>query len=68
MNSTTDINAIINQAKQQRADYIASKLHGSVLPIALAAFVSLALITLAGPPSHDQAHNSPVVEVSAHNG
>jgi len=68
MNSTADINAIVNKAKQQRAEYIASKVQGSILPVALAAIVSLALIALTSEPAQDQARSNPVVEVSAHNG
>lgn len=68
MHSTAEINAVITKAKQQRADYIASKLQGGVLPITLVALVSLALVALAGEPSQDQAQTSRVVEVSAHNG
>jgi hypothetical protein len=68
MHSTEEINAVVNKAKQQRAEYIASKVQGGVLPVALAALVSLALIGLAGEPSQDQAQTNPVVEVSTHNG
>ena len=68
MNRTAEINAVINKAKQQRAHYIGSKLQGSVLPVALAALVSLALVQLAGSPSQDQAPQSSVVQVSAQNG
>ena len=68
MQSTAEINSIVNKAKQQRADFIASKLQGGVLPVALAAIVSLALVALAGEPSQDQAHSSPVVEVGSQNG
>jgi hypothetical protein len=68
MHSTTEINAVINKAKQQRADFIASKLQGGVLPITLVALVSLALVALAGEPSQDQAQTNQVVEVGAQNG
>jgi hypothetical protein len=68
MHSTTEINAVINKAKQQRADFIASKLQAGVLPITLVALVSLALVSLAGEPSQDQAQTNRVVEVGAHNG
>jgi hypothetical protein len=68
MHSTTEINAVINKAKRQRADFIASKLQGGVLPITLVALVSLALVSLVGEPSQDQAQTNQVVEVGAHNG
>jgi hypothetical protein len=68
MHSTTEINAVISKAKQQRADFIASKLQGGVLPITLVALVSLALVALAGEPSQDQAQTNQVVEVGAQNG
>ena len=68
MHSNTEINAVITKAKQQRADYIASKLQGSVLPITLVALVSLSLVALASEPSPDQAQHNPVVEVGAQNG
>jgi hypothetical protein len=68
MHRTAEINAIVNKAKQQRADFIASKVQGGVLPVALAVLVSLALLNVAGGPSQDQAQQSPVVEVSAQNG
>ena len=68
MHSTTEINAVINKAKQQRADFIASKVQGGVLPITLVALVSLALVTLVGEPSQDQAQTNQVVEVGAQNG
>ncbi|NNE16897.1 MAG: hypothetical protein HKN10_00335, partial [Myxococcales bacterium] len=47
MHSNPEINALINKAKQQRADYIASKLQGSTLPLAvvLAAAVSIAFLS-----------------------
>jgi hypothetical protein len=68
MHKTAEINAIVNNAKQQRAEYIAAKLQGGALPVALAALVSLALVALSGEPSQDQAQTHPVVEVSAQNG
>ena len=66
MHSTADINAIVNKAKQQRAEYIGSKLQGSVLPLAFAALVTLALVHSSSQPS--QAEHSPVVDASAQNG
>ncbi len=68
MNSTAEINAVVSKAKQQRADYIASKVQAGVLPVALAALVSLALVHLSSEPSQDQAQQNPVVDVSAQNG
>ena len=68
MNSTADINAIVNKAKQQRADYVANKLQGGALAIAIATLVSLAVVSLSGGPSQDQAQTSSVVEVSDHHG
>jgi hypothetical protein len=70
MHSTTEINAIINKAKQQRAEYIGSKLQGGTLPVAvvLAAAVSIAFLSFTSGPSEDAAAQSPVVDVSAHNG
>ena len=68
MHSTTEINAIVNKAKQQRADYVADKLQGSALAIAIATVVSLAAVSLSGGPSQDQAQTSSVVEVSDHHG
>ena len=66
MNSTADINAIVNKAKQQRADYVASKLQGSILPVAFAALVALALVHSSSQPS--QAEHTPAVDHSAQNG
>ncbi len=70
MHSTTEINAVVNKAKQQRADFIASKLQGGTLPIAvvLAAAVSIAFLSFTSAPSDEPAAQSPVVEVSAQNG
>ena len=65
MHSTADINAIVNKAKQQRADFIATKAQSGVLPLALAAVVSLALVALSGEPTGGQAETNPVVEVGA---
>ena len=47
MHSTAEINAVINKAKQQRADYIGNKLQGGTLPlaVALAAVISLAFVS-----------------------
>ncbi len=66
MHSTANINAIVNNAKQQRAEYIGSKLQGSVLPVAFAALVTLALVHSSNQPS--QAEQTPVVDLSAQNG
>ena len=70
MHSNTEIDAIINKAKQQRADYIGSKLQGSTLPLAvvLAAAVSIAFLSFTSGPSDDPSAHNPVVEVGAHNG
>ena len=68
MHSTTEINAVINKAKQNRADFIATKVQGGVLPVALAAIVSLALAYGTIGSSEEQAQENPVVQVSAQNG
>ena len=64
MHSTTDINAVINQAKQNRADYIAATVQRGIVPVALATLVSLALVALSGEPSQEQAQPNPAVETS----
>jgi hypothetical protein len=70
MRSNTEINAIINKAKRQRADYIASKFQGSTLPLAvvLAAAASIAFLSFTSEPSEHPAAQNPVVDVSAQNG
>jgi hypothetical protein len=70
MHSTAEINAVINKAKQQRTDYIGSKLQGGTLPLAvvLAAAASIAFLSFSSGPSEDPTAQNPVVEVSAHNG
>lgn len=68
MNRTAEINAIVNKAKQDRADYIATKVQKSALPIAVAAVISLALVSLTAEPTQDQAQTNPVVEIGAQNG
>lgn len=68
MHSTEEINAVINKAKQQRAEYIASKVQGVALPVALVAVLSIALVQLVGGPTQDQAQQNPVAQVSAQNG
>jgi hypothetical protein len=68
MHRTAEINAVISKAKQQRADFIASKVQAGLLPVALTALVSLALLLVAGGPSQDQAQQQPVAPVSAQNG
>ena len=65
MHSTAEINSIVDKAKQQRAEFIGSKLQGSVLPVAFAALVTLALVHSSNPPS--QAEHTPVVDVSEMN-
>lgn len=64
MHSTTEINAIVNKAKQDRADFIASTVQGSILPIALATVVSLALVAFSMESTQEQAETNPVVEVA----
>ena len=64
MHSTTEINAVINKAKQNRADYIAATVQRGIVPVALAPLVSLALVALSGEPSQDQAQPTPAVETS----
>jgi hypothetical protein len=70
MHSTAQINAIIRNAKQQRADYIGAKVQGSALPIALVAALSFALVQFAsaGGPSQAQPEQASVAELSAQNG
>ena len=70
MHSNTEIDAIINKAKHQRADYIGSKLQGGTLPLAvvLAAAASIAFLSFGGGQTEDPTAQNPVVEVSAHNG
>jgi len=68
MHSTAEINAIVNKAKQQRAEYIGAKVQQTALPVALAALLSLALVQFAAGPSQDQAQQSHVADASAHNG
>lgn len=68
MHSTAEINAIVSKAKQDRADFIANKVQGGVLPVALAALVSLALVYGTIGSSQEQAQENPVVQVSAQNG
>ncbi len=68
MHSTEEINAIVSKAKQDRADFIATKVQGGVLPVALAALVSLALAYGAIGSSQDQAKQIPVVQATAQNG
>ncbi len=68
MHSTAEINAIVSNAKQHRADFIAAKVQSGVLPVALAALVSLALVHVADGPSQDQAQQNPAVQVTAQNG
>jgi hypothetical protein len=65
MNRTANINAIVNKAKQDRADFIGAKLQAGILPVALAAVVSLALVSLSSDSTQDQAETNPVVEVAA---
>jgi hypothetical protein len=70
MHSNTDINAIVNKAKQQRADYIGSKLQGGAFPlaIALAALVAISFVSFDDAPSESPAAQTPVVQVTAQNG
>jgi len=65
MHTTNEINAIVNKAKQDRVDFIAEKVQGGILPVALATLVSLALVGLSADPSQEQVQPSPVVEASA---
>mgnify|MGYP001085287596 FL=1 len=70
MHINTDINAIVNKAKKQRADYIGEKLQGGTLPLAvvLAAAVSIAFLSFTGGPSDEPAAQAPIVELGSHNG
>jgi len=67
MHTTTDIHAVVTKAKQQRADFMAAKVQKGALPIAVAAVISLALVSLTAGPSQDQAEHPTVVDVSALN-
>ena len=44
MNSHQDINRIIEQARQQRAEYIGAAIKKNMVPIAVAATLSLVLL------------------------
>jgi hypothetical protein len=68
MHSTAEINAVVTKAKQQRADYIASKVQGGVLPVAFVTLVSLTLLLVDSKPTENQAELNPIVDVSAENG
>ncbi len=70
MHINTDINAIVNKAKQQRADYIGNKLQGGTLPlmVVLAAAASIAFLSFSDAPSEEPAAQAPVVEVGSYNG
>jgi hypothetical protein len=62
--------AVINEAKQQRAGSIASKPQGSTLLLAvvLEVAVSIALIFFIAESSEESTSQNPVDEVSTHNG
>lgn len=64
MHSTPDIEAIISKAKRQRADYIVSTLQGRMLPLALVALLSLALVQFAVGTSDEQAQPDAVSDAS----
>ncbi|MGB5810163.1 MAG: hypothetical protein WBG86_06510 [Polyangiales bacterium] len=68
MYRTTEINALIDNAKQQRAEYIGEKVQGAALPVALAALLSFAVVLLAGVPSQEQAQQDRSAEITVHNG
>ena len=68
MNRTAEINAIIEKAKQQRAEYIGTKIQENALPVALAAVLSLALVQFAAGPSPDQAHEGSLVQFDSQAG
>jgi hypothetical protein len=67
MRSTPDIDAIIRKAKRQRADYIASTLRGRMLPLALVALLSFALVQFAVGTSEEQAQPDAVADASMQN-
>ena len=67
MHSNTEIDAIINKAKQQRADYIGNKLQGGTLPLAIV-LAAAAFLSFGGGQSEDPTAQNPVVEVGTHNG
>lgn len=63
MNRTTNIDAIVNKAKKQRADYMGTKFQETVLPVALMAVLSLVLVQFAiGTPT--QANQSPATQTT----
>lgn len=60
-----DINQIVQRAKQQRAEYIGSKIQAHALPIAVVAALSLALVQFTAEPVPEQARDGHVVQVAA---
>jgi hypothetical protein len=68
MHGTRDIEATIRKAKRQRADHIGTKLHGSVLPLALVALLSFALVQFAVGSEDEPAQSHAVTDVTAQNG
>ena len=68
MTSTTEINSIIEKARQQRADYIASKLQLVPAAFVVAGLVSVMYASLFDTPSEDHSRQAPQVEVAAQHG
>ena len=54
MNNAKHINRVIEQAKQQRADYIGTAVQAYALPAVLVAGLSLMLLQFSGNPPVEQ--------------
>ncbi len=63
MTSHQEITRIVEQAKQQRAEFIGSGLRSYGLPIALVAALSLVLVQFTDAPRPPKAEEASVVEV-----
>jgi hypothetical protein len=61
MNSHQDINRIIEQARQQRAEYIGAAIKKNVVPIAVAATLSLVLLQFTWDSKPQEVAESQVV-------
>jgi len=68
MYNTSEIDAIVAKAKRQRSQYIRSNLFAGMVPIALAAILSLAIVQLSAGPSQDPSQQSSVAPAGALNG
>ena len=61
MTPNQDIHRIIEQAKQQRAEYIGAAIKKNMVPIAVAAVLSLVLLQFAWDPAPPEVAESQVV-------